>query len=375
MPDPRIALAHDWLVGMRGGERVLDRIAALVGPVNLYVMVADGSPHTPAIDACQVRTSWLQRLPGAAHRDGGARRWYLPLYPLAVRMLAVDPDVDLLISTSSAFISSIRPPVNRRTGRSAAHLCYCHTPPRYLFEQPGDYDGALTRLGLAAAGPFLRGSLRRGARSVTQFIANSSHTAARIRRAYGRESRIIHPPVRTGFFTPDAEVAREDFLLMAGALESYKRFDLAIAAAISLNRRLLIAGTGSDERRLRGLASGHALVQFTGRVSDEELRDLFRRARMLLFPGMEDFGILPIEAMACGCPVAAFDAGGARDWLTPQMGSRIKSQTARCLMDAIAEIESRTSEFDPGGMHRHAQQFSDQRFDEAILDVIRRLAE
>ncbi len=374
MTTPKVALAHDWLVGMRGGERVLDRIAGLVGPTHLYVMVADGTPHSQAIDACRVHTSWLQRLPGAAQREGGARRWCLPLYPLAVRMLTVDPEIDLLISTSSAFISSIRPPVNPRTGRSVPHLSYCHTPPRYLFEQHGDYQGALLRLGLKATGPFLRRSLRLGARRVTQFIANSSHTAARIQRAYGRDSRIIHPPVRTDFFTPDPEVSRDDFLLVAGALESYKRFDLAIAAAISLKRTLLIAGTGSDEPRLRALAAGHALVQFTGRVSDEELRHLFRRARMLLFPGMEDFGILPIEAMACGCPVAAYHAGGARDWLTPQVGNGMSVQSAHALMEAIADIDSRLSEFDPAAMHQHAQQFSAQRFDGAILDLIRTFA-
>ncbi len=221
----RIALAHDWIVGGRGGEWVLDRLARLFGPTRIYTLVYDGRPPTEAIAACEIVTSPLQRVPGAR---GRLRRVALPLLPWAVGRLEVEP-CDLLISSSSAVMKSIRPPLG------TPHLCYCHSPPRYIWDQAGDYaygaGGAGRRLGLALIRhPFQRWD-RSTAAGVTRFLANSHHTAGRIARWYGREAAVVPPPVRTDFYCPDPRVARESWLLVVSALEPYKRVDLAIAAA------------------------------------------------------------------------------------------------------------------------------------------------
>lgn len=389
-PMARIILAHDWLVGMRGGERVLDRLAVLFGPTDLYVMVGNGRPHTPAIDACRIHTSWLQQIPGSA---GAARRWYLPLYPAAVRSLHVRGGADLLFSTSSAFIKSIRSPWDNDRHRRVPHICYCHTPPRYLWDQRRDYGrlghggrewtGGILRagadqargwreLGLFMSAPFLRRADRASSDGVDLFLANSSHTALRIFAAYGRNAEVIPPPVRTDFFTPDHAICREDFLLVAGALEPYKRVDLAIEAAVQVNRRLVIAGTGSEDERLKRLAPGQGQIEFLGRVTDEKLRDLFRRAGMLLFPGVEDFGILPVEAISCGCPVIAYQGGGAADWFDESVGVWLRTQRTDALAQGIMSLDARRRDLDSAAMHLHAQRFDEKRFDSAVQAVVHR---
>lgn len=317
-PALRIALAHDWLVGMRGGERVLEAIARTLASEHhitaLYTMFDDGRPLSPDLDAIPRRVAWLGRIPGANR----LRRWLLPLYPLAVGSLssrlardhAAEP-IDLLISTSSAAIKGLRPP------RGVPHLCYCHTPARYLWSQAEQYARGLAGLGLLLFGALLRRWDRRTSGHVSAFLANSSHTQREIARCYGREAVVLFPPVRTGFFMPrsERETARDGpapgYWLAAGAIEPYKRFEDAIEASRRAGAPLVIAGTGSGERRLRARAGPH--VTFAGRVDDAGLRDLYRGARLLIFPQVEDFGIVAAEAQACGCPVLALGAGGALD--------------------------------------------------------------
>jgi glycosyltransferase involved in cell wall biosynthesis len=269
------------------------------------------------------RISGLGRVPGANR----VRRWLLPLYPATVaslsRRLARDharAPIDLLISSSSAAIKGLRAPAG------VPHLCYCHTPARYLWSQAEQYGGGLRGLGLRLLGGRLRKWDRRTARGVTAFLANSTHTQREIARCYGRESVVLCPPVRTDYFTPgEAPWTGEaptwlrragfngdkPFWLAAGALEPYKCFDDAMEAARLAGVPLVIAGAGSQERRLRREA--HGGVVLVGRVSDEQLRDLYRAARLLAFLQIEDFGIVPVEAQACGCPVLARMAGGALD--------------------------------------------------------------
>lgn len=360
---PRIALAHDWLVGLRGGEWVLDRLAHLYGPTVLYTLVDDGRPLTRAISQCRVKTSPLQRLPGAA---GPWRRHYLPIMPWAVERLRVER-CDLLISTSSAVMKSIIPPPG------ALHLCYCHSPARYIWEQAEDYArgaGGLTRrIGLRLVRRRFQAWDRRTSNRVTRFIANSRHTAQRIQRCFDRQATVIHPPVRTDVFTVDAAVPREDWLLLVSALEPYKRVDLAIAAAQAAGTRLRIVGDGSQRSSLMKLQSPN--VEFVGRVSDDVLRELYRRARALLFPQVEDFGIIAAEAQACGCPVIACGGGGALDIVTERTGVLFFPQTCDALVQAIQSLDSRTIE--AADCRDNAMRFSVANFDAAIQREVQSL--
>ncbi|UCD73770.1 MAG: glycosyltransferase [Phycisphaerales bacterium] len=354
--EKRIALAHDWLVGLRGGEWVLDRLARLFGPTDLYTLVDDGRFLTEAISACRVVTSPLQRFPGAA---GRLRRHYLPLMPWAVGRLKVKP-CDLLISTSSAVMKSIRPPAG------TPHLCYCHSPARYIWEQTSDYDvgagGKLRGIGLRAFGGYLRKSDLATVGGVTKFLANSEHTAARIQRCYEREATVVYPPVRTDYFTVDESVPREDWLLVVAALEPYKRTDIVIEAANRAGFPLKVVGSGSQAKSLREMAGEN--VQLLGRVSDEELRDLYRRARGLLFPQVEDFGIIAVEAQATGCPVLAYAAGGAVETVNEQTGILFESQTTDGVIGAVEALEGKR--IDPDACRRNAERFSATVFDESI---------
>ncbi|MHC4948005.1 MAG: glycosyltransferase [Planctomycetota bacterium] len=362
MPDasPRIALAHDWLVGLRGGELVLDRLARLFGPTDLYTLVNDGRALTPAIDACRVHTSPLQRLPGAT---GAWRRRYLPIMPWAVGRLRVAP-CDLLVSTSAAVMKSIRPP------RGVPHLCYCFTPARYVWEQQRDYaigaGGTFRAIGLRAVrGPFRRWD-RATADRVTRFVGNSRHTAARIERCYGRPADVVHPPVRTSRFTPDPSVRREPWLLVVSALEPYKRVDLVVEAANRARLPLVVAGTGSQLDALRARAG--PTVDVRGRVAEDELVDLYRRARAFVFPQVEDFGITAVEAQAAGCPVVALRAGGALDTVTGETGVLFDAQTPEALLAAVGELDRRS--IDPAACRANALRFDETRFDEAMRRLV-----
>ncbi|NUQ69059.1 MAG: glycosyltransferase, partial [Phycisphaerales bacterium] len=242
---PRVAIAHDWLCGYRGGEGVLDAILRALEPwadvSTLYVMFDDRRPLTPAIDRVSHTVSWLNSLP-AAHR---LRRWCLPLYPMGVRHLSMQlareharSPIDLLVSTSSAAVKGIKAPPG------VPHVCYIHAPARYLWSRAGDYEqgSPLRAAGLRLLGPALRRWDAASAAHVDWFIANSTHTKAQVERCYGREARVLHPPVRTAFFTPNPAVARDETWLVVSALEPYKRVDAAIAAARQAGARLRIAG-------------------------------------------------------------------------------------------------------------------------------------
>lgn len=368
----RIALAHDWLVTRRGGELVLDAIVRALQPghevAHLYTLVDAGHAITPAIDELDRVCSPIQRLPGGR---GALRRWLLPAYPLGVRALArrVARDharcpYDLLISTSSCAVKNLRPP----TG--VPHLCYCHAPARYLWQLQNEYArGSLLRgLGLRACSPMLRRWDRRGTDHATRLLANSHHTARMIEQIYGREAGVLHPPVRTGFFTPDPRMQREDFWLVVSALEPYKRVDLAIEAARIAGERLVVVGRGSQERQLHRMA--HAGVEFRTATGDDDLRDLYRRARALLFPQIEDFGIACVEAQACGCPVLARRAGGALDTV-------IEGRTGAFFEEpdphAIARAMRSLGTFDPDDLHANALRFGEAQFTLGLLDEVDRI--
>jgi glycosyltransferase involved in cell wall biosynthesis len=367
---PGIVLAHDWLVGMRGGEWVLDRLARLFGPTDLYTLVNDGQHLTDAIAGCRIITSPLQHFPGAA---GQWRRHYLPLMPWAVNQLHVR-NCKLVISTSSAVMKSINPPrVGEGGGATVPHVCYCHSPARYIWEQMEDYQrgqGGLVRaLGLRLMQKQFQAWDRRTARRVTKFLANSQHTASRIKRCYNRDAQVVYPPVRTEFFTIDQATRREDWYLVVAALEPYKRTDITIEAATGAGFRLKVAGDGTQRAALEQAAGAN--VEFCGRVSDAELRHLYRQARALIFPQEEDFGIVAAEAQACGCPVVAFDRGGAAEIVTPVTGILFETQTSQAIIDAIERLER--ARIDPHACRDNAMRFREAAFDEAMLSIVHEL--
>lgn len=354
---PRIVLAHDWLVGLRGGEYVLDRLAKLFGPTDLYTLVSNRKPLTDAISACDIKTSYLQRLPGAA---GPMRRQYLPLMPWAVSRINVDP-CDLLISTSSAVMKSIRPP------KGTPHLCYCHSPARYIWAQTDEYTtgsgGAWRKVGLNLIGPAFQRWDKSTADRVTKFLANSKHTAKRIKECFDREAEVVYPPVRTDWFTHEPGIEREDWLLVVAALEPYKRTDLVIQAATKTGINLKVAGSGSQFDALKTLAGDN--VQMLGRVDETELLDLYRRAKALVFPQVEDFGIIAVEAQATGCPVIAFADGGAVETVTNRTGLFFDKPNVDTLVSAIEELDS--ANFDPKACRKNAERFAEKVFDLAVL--------
>lgn len=374
---PRIALAHDWLVGLRGGELVLDRIIRALSPhaeiAALYAMFDDGKPLTPAIDALPKRIAPLGRLPLTSTH---LRRWLLPLYPLAVaslsNMLAADHapggsagPIDLLVSTSSAAIKNITPPP---PAGSVPHLCYIHSPARYIWSQAARYSqgSPAKSLGLRLArNPFKRWDLEHDS-NVTTFIANSKHIGREVHRCYGRDAAIVHPPARTEFFTPDPTASRAANApwLVVSALEPYKCIDLAIQAANHARHELIIAGSGSQRAALEAIAG--PTVKFAGRVSDEALRSLYRQASVLLFPQVEDFGIVAVEAQACGTPVVARREGGSLDSITELTGALFDHPTAESLLAAIARCPH-----NPAACRANAERFSERRFDAEFLAHVR----
>lgn len=364
----RVAIAHDWLCGYRGGEAVLDRIVQVLAReheiAGLFVMFDDERGLTPAIDALPKHVAMLGRLPLASTR---LRRWLLPLYPRAVadlsRRLAREhagKPIDMLISTSSAAVKGLKPPPG------VPHVCYIHSPARYMWSREAEYAGGLRGLGLGLYREHFKRWDRATAASVTAFIANSTHTAAEVKRCYGREAGVIFPPVRTEFFTPRESPKRESFWLVVSALEPYKRVDAAIAAAKVAGAELFIAGKGSQRAPLEQLAGSN--VRFLGRVSDEALRDLYRRARLLAFPQVEDFGIVAAEALACGLPVVARRAGGAMDIVIDGVNGALFDTPTAAEIVAAAE---RCPHGADAACRAGAMRFREERFDQEIRALLR----
>src|SRR5262249_22457171 len=299
--------------------------------------------------------------------------YLLPLMPAAVASWRL-PRCDLVVSFSHCVAKGVRPP------QGVPHVCYCFTPMRYAWHMREAYFGGCCS-GLKARLverllQALRDWDRRTAAHVTRFIAISGTVRQRIRDCYDRDSDIIYPPVHTDFYCPDA-VRREDYYLAVSAFAPYKRLDLALAACSRLKRRLVVIGTGQDEARLR--ASAGPLVEFLGWPPDEVIRDHLRRWRALLFPGEEDFGIVPVEAMACGAPVIAYGKGGATETVVPPGSEReptglwFEEQSADCLASAMEEFEKRAADFSPVAARRQALHFNQHRFRQELfiyLDAI-----
>ncbi len=375
----KVALVHDWLTGMRGGERVLERIAAMHPQAPVYTLVWRPGSVSRALESHPIVTSFLQRLPGAERRY----RWYLPLFPRAIEAFDLS-SYELVLSTSHAVAKGVR------TRPGTFHLSYVHTPMRYVWDLESAYFPAgrfpwpLSRY-VRRTCARLRAWDRATSGRPQALLANSRHVAERIRRHWGREAEVVYPPVDLDRFR-EAQRARiaagpspatRDHYLLAGAFAPYKRSDLALEACGRLERRLLIVGSGQEEGRLRRLAPPG--TRFRGWLGDDEIGAAYAGARALLFPGEEDFGIMPVEALASGTPVIAFGRGGALETVgrgaSPEALARVLAggvarvpggvlfgtQSVAGLMEAIELFERET--FDPRELRELALPFSAEEFD------------
>lgn len=355
----RVALAHDWLTGMRGGEKCLELLAQGFPGAPLYCLVHKRGAVSKIIEQRQVHVSALRHIPHIERYY----RYFLPLFPWAIQTMG-RPDAELLISTSHCAAKSL--PLEKET----RHLCYCFTPMRYAWTFHEEYFGSpFKRALLAPPLAALRAWDKSTSRRVDRFVAISQHVRKRIEQFYGRDADVVYPPADTEFYSPDAAIAREDFDLIVSALVPYKKIDVAVRAYNASRRRLVVVGTGTEADRLKKIAG--PTVDIAGWQPNEKIRELYRRCRLLIFPGEEDFGIVPVEAMACGTPVVALRRGGVTETVVEgETGVFFDAQDERSLNNAV-EIATRHA-WDPARIHARAAVFSRQAFvDQLAASIVR----
>jgi glycosyltransferase involved in cell wall biosynthesis len=344
------ALAHHWLVTMGGGEKVLEQFSELFPNAPIYTLVAARNRLSERLQRHEIIPSGFGRLPGSPWMYKQA----LPIFPLAFGTLKIGGKPPLILSSDASMIKGIAAP------SGTPHVCYCHSPPRYLWDAEATHSlpHGLGRALLKAITPALRKWDRAAAQRVDFFIANSQFIRERIRAAYGRESEVINPPVAVEDFAPLLR-APDDFYLVVSRLVPYKRIDIAIEAFRRLGRRLVVICNGSEYARLRKRAVKG--IEFLGAQPFHVLRDNYARCRALIFPGIEDFGITPLEAQASGRPVIAFGKGGALETVKPgETGLFFERQDADSLASAIIEFERRA--WDTVKCRSNALRFGSARF-------------
>lgn len=353
----RVALVHDWLLSYRGGEKVLEAFCELYPHAEIFTLFHKPGSVGRTIESHPIHTSPLNRLPGSSKHY----RYLLPFFPMAAERFDLS-GFDLVISTSHCVAKGVV------VGPGALHVCYCLTPMRYAWDRSADYFSRLS-------GPvspllhYLRLWDAASSNRVDHFVAISEWVRERVIKYYRRDADVIPAFVDLEAYRPDPGAIEGDYYLAAGAFAPYKRVDLALEACARLDRSLYVVGTGQDDRRLRRLAGKK--TKFLGRVSDEQLRRLYTGARALLFPGEEDFGITPLESMACGKPVIAYGAGGATEtvldgvtglWFTPQ--------TVDGLCDALLEFERDRKRFTPEACRKQAERFGKDSFKRSFVRVV-----
>jgi glycosyltransferase involved in cell wall biosynthesis len=369
----RVAIVHHWLISFAGGERVVDSIASIFPKADIFTLFLDKEKVSPALHNHQITTSFLDKIPGARR----SHRHCLPLYPLAVEMLNLT-GYDLVITSDSGPMKGVI------TDPSATHICYCHSPMRYLWDGHSAYLSSmrpLTQLLFGLTSHYVRNWDYLAAQRVDHFIANSRYVAGRIRKYYRRESTVIHPPINTS----DSFLAGqpEDYYLAVGRLVPYKRTDILIEACGKLGRKLVIVGDGPELKRLQKKSLKN--VEFLGEVDEGRLRSVYAQCRALLFAADEDFGMVPLEAQSYGRPVIAFGKGGSLETVVGSyapIGKRkscqdgaitgvfFQEQTAGSLAEAILSFESSEEMFVPQDIQLHARKFDTAIFLERMRDYI-----
>lgn len=355
----RVALAHDWLTGMRGGEKTLEALSELFPQATLFTMLHVKGSVSPALERLNPRTSFVQAMPGLAR----FYRYALPLFPAAVERFDFD-EFDLVVSTSHCATKSVITPGH------VPHICYCFTPMRYAWDQFDAYFGearlgARSRLARFALGKLAAWDLATANRP-NRYVAISQYVANRIRRYYNRGSVIVYPPVDTRFYHPDRTPA-EPYFLVVSALVPYKRVDVAIEACRRVGVPLKIIGRGPERGRLERLAGSSA--EFLGALPDEEVREWYRRAAAVLLPGEEDFGIVPVEAQACGRPVVALRKGGALETVIDGVtGVLVAEATPEAFAEGLHAVTR--LDVDPLVIRANAERFARERFQEQMADLL-----
>ncbi|MFZ5807159.1 MAG: glycosyltransferase [Verrucomicrobiota bacterium] len=354
-----IALVHHWLVGMRGGEKVLEQFGELFSHAPIFTLVADEKNISSSLRAHEIKASFLQAIP---QRERYYRHM-LPLYPAALRAMKLPKETSLILSSDASIVKGIRIP------DSATHVCYCHSPARYLWEMEETYLKQTAHLGAIGKWvfrnivPYARQFDYEAAQKVSHFIANSKFVQQRIQKYYGRESEVIYPPVDVEKFKWGKK--SEDFYLIVSQLVSYKRVDIAVEAFNRLGKKLVIIGDGAEKERLMQMAKPN--VQFLGKQPDTSVIDHFERCRAFIYPQVEDFGITAVEAQAAGKPVIALSQGGALETLLDgKTGIFFHEQNAEALIGAIQVFENKINEFNSLACRQNAEKFSTARFREEI---------
>jgi len=353
----KVVLAHDWLIHMRGGEKVLEAVAELFPDATIYTLFYHRKALSPSLARMKIKASFLQRLPGIRK----FYRWLLPLFPRIIRSFKI-PEADLVISSSHCVAKGVKPPAG------AYHICYCHTPIRYAWGFGGVYFGRYPfplRFIISRILKYVQRWDLETNKSVDAFVANSQNVADRIREFYDRDSEIIYPPVDTEFFSPEG--GRKDYYLVVSAFVPYKRVDLVIDTFNHLDRKLLIVGSGPLESEYRRRRRNDQ-ISFLGALSSRQLHKLYAEARALIFPTEEDFGIVPVEAQACGAPVIAYGRGGAVEGV--KAGVFFDEQTPEALSRAVKEFERCV--WDPKKISEGVRSFGKSRFQSEFEDFTAR---
>jgi len=359
----KTAIVHDWLTGMRGGEKVLEVLCELYPAADLITLLYNKGSLSQVIENMNIQTSFIDKLPFKEKKY----RNYLPLFPAAIESMNFDK-YDLIISSSHCVAKGAKP------NKKAIHICYCHTPMRYVWEMYDEYfgkdkAGILTRTAMSIFAPYLRKWDVKTSNRVNFYIANSNFVSERIKNHYNRDADVIYPPVDTSLFQISEK--DEDYFLIVSALVPYKMVHLAIDAFNTTGRKLLVVGTGPESEKLKSIAKRN--IEFLGWRDNAELADLYAGCRALVFPGIEDFGIVPLEAMACGKPVIAFGKGGALETIinkgTNRTGVFFYNQTTEDLVKSLISFDKLL--FNPQKIREHALEFDRSLFKRKISNYIK----